>query len=201
MSQQYSAGSFAQWLEETQAVILETADADVPCGSCNACCRSAQFILITPDDQAAKAAIAKELLFPAPGKPEHWVMGFDENGHCPMLKNDACSIYADRPITCRAYDCRIFAAAKLSAGGTERMDVNTRAQAWVFDFANTEDTDRAKAIAHAAEYLQTNPIEELSDNPIQIALAAIRIHELFVGSTATVCADNLQDRIRAVLLP
>ena len=44
------------------------------------------------------------------------LLGYDENGHCPMLIDDKCSIYEHRPITCRSYDCRIFPAAGIVAG-------------------------------------------------------------------------------------
>ena len=95
------------WFEQT---------AEVPCGSCVACCRSSMFIQIEPDEKRTIARIPRELLFPAPGRPKgHWVMGYDEAWRCPMLVEERCSIYEDPPRTCRMFDCRVMAAG-LGAG-------------------------------------------------------------------------------------
>ena len=57
------AGSFTAWLRAH-----ETADgAEVPCGACNACCRSGFFIHIGADEADSLAAIPEALLFEAPG--------------------------------------------------------------------------------------------------------------------------------------
>ena len=80
---------------------IGAAEAKVPCAGCTACCRSGYFIHVEPDEQAALAAIPAELLFPAPGLPAgHHVMGYGADGACPMLVEDACSIYAERPRAC-----------------------------------------------------------------------------------------------------
>lgn len=89
----------------------------MPCGDCTACCTSSQFIHIAPDETETLGHIPDELLFDAPGFPAgHVVLGYDENGHCPMLVDGACSIYAHRPRTCRTYDCRIFPATGIDLG-------------------------------------------------------------------------------------
>ena len=96
---------------------------DVPCGTCTACCTSSQFVHIEPDERDALAHIPAELLFPAPGRPRgHVLLGYDERGHCPMLVDGACSIYAHRPRTCRTYDCRVFAAAGVDPGDGQAPD-------------------------------------------------------------------------------
>ncbi len=59
-------------------------------------------------------------------------MGFDAHGRCPMLQNGRCAIYPHRPQTCRDYDCRIFAATGIDAGGKEKAAVNARAARWRF---------------------------------------------------------------------
>src|SRR6187399_1589388 len=108
------AGGFASWIDSLRLALRGEADADVPCGSCTACCTSAQFVHIGPDETDALAHIAPELLVAAPGRPRgHVVLGYDERGHCPMLVDGACSIYEHRPRTCRTYDCRVFPAAGL----------------------------------------------------------------------------------------
>ena len=103
-----AAGSFAAWDETMRSILSGAGEADVPCADCTACCRSSQFIHISPDETATLARIPKELVFPAPRMPKgHVVMGYDRHGHCPMLVDGSCSIYVDRPKTCRVYDCRI----------------------------------------------------------------------------------------------
>src|SRR5689334_17144730 len=104
--------AFAEWLAETQAAIRGEREAVVPCGECTACCTSSQFVHVAPDETDALAHIPDEVLFAAPGfPPGHVLMGYDENGHCPMFVDGRCAIYAHRPRTCRTYDCRVFAAA------------------------------------------------------------------------------------------
>jgi hypothetical protein len=104
------------WLVRLGDSLEGTAEMDVPCGDCTACCTSAQFVHLTPDDTAALEVIPRELLFPAPGLPEgHLLLGHDEDGRCPMLIDGACSIYSRRPRTCRTYDCRVFAVAGVVA--------------------------------------------------------------------------------------
>ncbi len=71
---------------------------DVPCGTCTACCTSSQFVHIEPDETDTLAHIPADVLFPAPLAPRgHVLLGYDERGHCPMLVDNACSIYEHRP--------------------------------------------------------------------------------------------------------
>jgi Fe-S-cluster containining protein len=175
-----AAGSFSEWLADTQ----QASPADMPCGSCNACCRSSYFIHIRPDDIAALDHIDQELLFPAPGLPEgHFIMGFNQQGACPMLVDDQCSIYAYRPQTCRDYDCRIFAATEIAAGGVDKQDVNTQAVRWQFDYPDQTDELDHQAVQAAVTFLQDHAEhfagDVLPSNPTQIALLALNIPHLF----------------------
>ena len=105
------AGKFSDWLDGMLAALRGESDADVPCNGCTACCTSSQFVHIMSDETDTLAHIPPELVFRAPGLPiGNVVLGHDENGHCPMLIDGACSIYEHRPRACRTYDCRIFAA-------------------------------------------------------------------------------------------
>ncbi len=123
------AGDVSVWLEAYRS----GEDADVPCGACTACCEASYFIHVTPADAAARRHIPAELLFAAPGQPDgHLVMGFDEHGRCPMLQDGRCAIYPHRPQTCRDYDCRVFAATGIDAGGADKAGVNARAAQWRF---------------------------------------------------------------------
>ena len=164
-----NAGDFSDWLRSNSS----QDGVDVPCGDCNACCRASYFIHVTPADTQALAHIPAELLFPAPGKPPgHLVMGFDQRGHCPMLENGACSIYPHRPQTCRDFDCRLFAATGLPAGGRKKQDVNGAAAAWQFSYA-TEKARHCHTMLKsiAGELAATSGLEE---SPTRIAILAIK---------------------------
>lgn len=166
--------AFGPWLVATRDARRGEQDADVPCGTCTACCRASQFVEIGPDEHDATAHIPTELLFPAPGRPGHLVMGYDERGHCPMLRSDGCSIYAHRPQACRTYDCRVFAAT-----GVEPADpaVAERVRRWTFVHAT--DHERAD---HAAVQAAVVVVRQRLDpagtrsgaiNPTQLAVQAI----------------------------
>ena len=160
----------------------------VPCGDCTACCTSAQFVHIGPEEEEALARIPRALLFPAPGLPKGtMVMGYDEQGRCPMLVDGACSIYDHRPRTCRTYDCRVFTAAGLDPDGAA---ITERVRRWRFDAG---DERLQSAVRAAAAFLRDNARRlGVSTNPTQVAYLAARIHDLFVdGATpafATVAA-------------
>lgn len=146
------AGEFGEWLQAVQPAVSNDLESDVPCGECNACCRASYFIHVTPQDVDAIAAIPAELLFSAPGAPDGYqLMGFNEQGQCPMLLEGRCSIYADRPSACRTYDCRVFAAADIEAGGSEKVDVNERVLRWQFSYADTQAQLAQAAVTKVAQ--------------------------------------------------
>lgn len=162
------AGDFGTWLVTIRGAIRGDGGSDVPCGSCTACCRSSQFVHIGPDETDTLAHIPPQLLFAAPGRPRgHVVLGYDSRGHCPMLVDGACSIYHHRPQTCRAYDCRVFAAT-----GVENSDkplIAQQAARWRFSYAS--ESDRAEH-----EHLRAAAADGPGDgavNPTQRAVRAI----------------------------
>jgi uncharacterized protein len=176
------AGDFSTWLAATRSALGNDADVDVPCGSCTACCTAAYFIHVRPDETRTLARIPKALLFPAPGMPKgHVVMGYDANGHCPMLVGNACSIYADRPQTCRTYDCRVFPAT-----GTEPDDkplIRARAQSWRFDYPTQRDRDERAAVTAAVAFLRDHadafPNWAIPKIATQLAVLAIKASGAF----------------------
>lgn len=171
------AGSVEVWIGEIRAAVTRTADADVPCDGCTACCRSSQFVHVAPDETEALARIPAELLFPAPGAPRgHVLMGFDERGLCPMLVEDRCSIYDARPRTCRAFDCRVFAATGVPAERTPLVDAV--ASTWVFDDGGQ---DLLAAARRAAAFLRSRHDLWPNRSPADTAIAAIGLLELFRG--------------------
>lgn len=179
------AGDFGSWLSGMQRVIGDGGESDVPCGTCTACCTSSQFVHIAPDEQATLARIPKALRFSAPGLPPgHVVLGYDERGHCPMLRDGRCSIYEDRPRTCRTYDCRVFPASGLDPVADGKPDIARRVAQWRFAFVDDDDRARIDAVRAAALYLGAHEdlLEEarLPASATQQAAVAVTIHEAFL---------------------
>ena len=185
VSEPIDAGPFAAWLDDLAAALRGDADADVPCGTCTACCTSSQFVHVAPDERATLARIPAELRFPAPGLPAgHVVLPYDEHGHCPMLVAGACSIYENRPRTCRTYDCRVFAAAAVEPDPTTQPAIAARTRRWRFTVDTGDERARVDAAARAATWLRAH-VRELPDgiapvNPTQLAVLAIEVHDLFL---------------------
>lgn len=164
---------------------LEKGSADVRCGDCVACCTSSYFIHIGPRESQTLSRIPKQLLFPAPGLPEGTVLlGYDEEGRCPMLVDGACSIYEHRPQTCRTYDCRVFRAAGIAAGGTDKRLIERRARRWRFSHPAESDRREHASVRAAATFLWAHadrfPDGVVPGNPAQLAVLAIKVCGLFV---------------------
>ena len=185
------AGDFSTWLAGMEAALRGEADADVPCGTCTACCRSSQFVHIAPEERDALAHIPSELLFPAPGRPGHHLLGYDERGHCPMLGDEGCTIYAHRPRACRTYDCRVLSGAGLVPDEPDKTPIAERVARWRFTFPSEEDRRQHDAVRAAATAL----CDELA-NVTQRAVAAIAIHDLFVDRATPPDPDAVRLELR-----
>ena len=180
--------TYTEWRDQLRVALAGAADADVPCGTCTACCTSAQFVHITPDETETIARIPKALRFAAPGLPKgHMVLGFDERGHCPMLVEGSCSIYEHRPRTCRVYDCRVFAATGIVDTDERRVEIRTRAEQWQFGVEADDDRAAYNATRAAAQAL-TDAGPDLDGvplpvNPTQLAVFAFELQDLFLEAT------------------
>ena len=173
---QLDAGPLGAWASATVAVSVGAVDADVPCAECTACCRSGWFVHVAPDEVAALRRIPETLQFPAPGRPPgHVVVPHDEHGRCPMLTDRGCSIYDDRPRTCRAFDCRVFTATGLRPDGVGEIDVARRADRWRFEVSGDDDRRRDTAIRAAVARVEVG-----GGRPGDVAAAAVQVHELFL---------------------
>jgi hypothetical protein len=148
------AGTFSTWLRNIRKALLENRGMNVPCGECDACCRSSYFIHIKPEETRTLNRIPKELLFPAPLRPEgHMVMGYDEHGRCPMLAGNKCSIYRNRPDTCRIFDCRVLAASGLALDDNDNNLIVLQARRWKFSCPTKRDHNLLSAVQSAATFL------------------------------------------------
>ncbi|MEY2403922.1 MAG: uncharacterized protein QOD38_1473 [Acidimicrobiaceae bacterium] len=181
------AGAFSTWLDEMQGALRGERGSDVPCDGCTACCTSSQFVHIAPDELETLERVPSALLFPAPALPKgNVVLGYDENGHCPMLVDEKCSIYEHRPRTCRTYDCRVFPATGVDVDD-DKPAVARRAQRWKFELRDDGDRDRQDAVRAAARFVRDNAdlLRETPTNSTHHAVLAIELHEAFLPLPAT----------------
>jgi len=181
-----AAGDFSSWMAEIQGAIRTGRSAAVPCDGCTACCTSSQFIHIAPDETDTLSRIPADLLFAAPRLPPgNVLLGYDERGHCPMLVDNTCSIYAHRPRTCRTYDCRIFPASGIELDDEDKVQIAQQARRWRFDFPTQTDLDQRDAVRSAATFIEehpdTLPHGATPRNGTQRAVLAIELHRAFLG--------------------
>ena len=180
-----AAGDFSSWMTEVQGAIRGERVADVPCGGCTACCTSSQFVHIGPDETDTLAHIPPALLFPAPRLPRgHQLLGYDEQGHCPMLVAGRCSIYEHRPRTCRTYDCRVFPAADVVVDEADKAGIAQQVSRWRFSHPTAADRAQHDAVRAAATFL-ADRADRFPDgagprNPTELAVLAIEVHGSFL---------------------
>jgi uncharacterized protein len=183
------AGPFGAWLDAARAALRgEGQGLDVPCGECVACCTSSLFVHIAPSEAKTLAVIPARLLVRAPGHPRgHKLLGFAEDGSCPMLKARICSIYEQRPRTCRDYDCRMLAAAGLDAGDG-KDDITRRVQEWVFSYESDAARRAHDAVRAAAAFIRDErarfPGGAAPTSPGQIAVLALKVYGVFLETPA-----------------
>ncbi len=190
---------FGAWLCGVQAALAEERPADVPCGECNACCRTRHHIHVRPEERRALARLPREHLHPAPDLPPgNLVLSYDEHGQCPMLVDGRCTIYADRPIVCRTYDCRIYAAADVTA---DRAAIAEQVRRWEFSHPAPEDRERHTAVRAAASFIREHseslPSEAARHEPLRVAVLAIAVHESFLECAPGAVRRRSSDRDKA----
>lgn len=179
------AGQFSLWLKQTLEAQIQSVGVEVPCGDCTACCTSSYFIHISPEEKQTLASIPKMFQFPAPNLPKgHVLLGYDEQGHCPMLKDNKCSIYERRPLTCRQYDCRVLAAAGFTTNHDKAKLVDQQIRRWKFSFPQELDHEAFSAVQAAALFLREHagefPEGIVPKLPTQLAMLALKVHEVFL---------------------
>ncbi len=187
--QDLPAGAFAAWRAEVLGALASGGGVDVPCGTCTACCRASYFIHVEPDEVETLRRIPKELQFDAPGRPKgHVVLGYDERGHCPMLVDDGCSIYAHRPRTCRQYDCRVFAATGVDAAEDGKLEVAARVARWRFAHPTARDRREQDASRAAVVFIRSHreviPEAAQPRTAADLAVLGLRAATAFVDGDA-----------------
>ena len=180
------AGDFATWLSQTRAMLRGEAGPEVPCGDCVGCCVSSYPVPVRTHESASLAAIPIQHL--ASSANHHALIIALPDGRCPMLNADAkgCSIYSHRPLTCRDYDCRIFAAAGIAAGSDDRSVINARVREWRFSYRDTSDRLTHEAVKSAAAFIRSEAQRfqgRAPSTPTGIAVLAIKVYAVFLDSS------------------
>jgi Fe-S-cluster containining protein len=181
-----AAGPFGAWLDDMRAVLRGERIADVPCGDCVGCCVSSYPIPLRSTDRVALERVpAGHLHLPMASGGGLARMGYREDGSCPMLSTAGCSIYNDRPQTCRDYDCRIYAAAGVLPDG-QRPIIQARVLAWQFTCANAEEAAKAAAVRRAAEFIRLRsaqfPAAMRAGSATAAAVLAVKTYGMFMDA-------------------
>lgn len=181
------AGDFSAWLRAMRTALASRGGMDVPCGDCVGCCTSSYYIKVRADEHRALERIGEANLEPKVSSDGSRLMGFRENGHCRMFVGGGCSIYADRPETCRAYDCRVYAAAGMKTG--EGREIDARIARWRFEFPDEIDRREFAAVQAAARYFRQHPVRfpngYVPSRPAAIAVLAVKVYPVFLDPPAT----------------
>jgi uncharacterized protein len=190
------AGDFGAWLTQAREALRGSGGSRVPCGDCTGCCTSSYSIEVRPTDAAALARMpAKSLFRSTASAAGNWTLRPNPDGICPMLSCGKCTIYAQRPQTCLDYDCRVFAAAGIAAGGADKAVINRRVQEWQFRFARDEDRRAHAAIRAAAAFIRDArahfPPGTAPLNPLGVAALALRVYPLFMAADRPQSAADL----------
>jgi hypothetical protein len=181
------AGHFGTWLREMSAVLRGEQHAEVPCEGCVGCCVSSYAIPLRPADSVALETVpARYLRIPMGGDLAR--MEYREDGTCPMLEGGRCTIYAQRPETCRDYDCRIYTATGLLPDGG-RPVIRERVLEWRFDFPSREELAQHEALCRAARFILEHaalfPSAMRADSAAAAAVLALKTWPLFAGGAGT----------------
>jgi uncharacterized protein len=162
---------------------------DVPCGDCVGCCVSGYSVQLRPEDRRARAEIPPAWMISPPGfPPGHLTMPPLPSGVCPMLHAGRCSIYHVRPQTCLDYDCRIFAAAGIDAGGEDKAVINRRVREWRFSYSSATDQLEHDAVRAAAAFIRDRRDSfavRVPTSPMGIAVIAIKAYCVFLQGDVT----------------
>jgi len=173
------AGPFQAWLEMTRKAIQNGSDVKVPCGDCSACCRSGFFIAVSKGETQTLDRIPVDFLHDIPGIPEVLYIGFNDEGHCLLLKDGHCSIYENRPHSCRTFDCRVYNATGIQLDKDPSSPISKRVQEWGFTYPTEQDRARQEHLIQVSsilrEHIPETPNDPSSENRRLLALKAILI--------------------------
>jgi Fe-S-cluster containining protein len=158
-----SSGDFDVWLKRYARMAKrsrrgERVAAQVPCGTCRACCYVPTIKVEASDDVAHLNAE------PDP-KNGGLKLRKRADGGCIHLVDGGCSVYQHRPAACRTYDCRMYALIGRSPWWRDASGNVLRAPEWDFTFSRSPARrSYFAALRMAADrYLRGNPGKTLDD--------------------------------------
>jgi hypothetical protein len=196
-----AAGPFSAWLRQMRRSLLSDAGMDVPCGDCVGCCVSGYSLQLRPEEHKARARIPAKFVVSALALTRgQLTVGPLPNGLCPMLDDGKCTIYSDRPQTCLDYDCRIFAAAGIDAGGEDKFVINKRVREWRFSYPEQSDLQEHEAVRTAAAFIRDRRDifnVRVPAGPMGIAVFAIKAYAVFLDADIALKSDA--DVARAIV--
>lgn len=161
------------------------------CETCHGCCRSDYIIGLSKKE-------AQEI--PHTLVDGHAAIIPDENGVCPFLVDNACSIYEKRPQSCRQFDCRDLAFAGLLVheddGNAGAKEMNESIERHI--------RNNGQAIFFPMRKKAVEILETIEDNAVKAAQGALLIgmHNLmppekFLQLVQIFTADDEQERATA----
>ncbi len=102
-----------------------------------------------------------------------------------MLEAGHCSAYEDRPLACRTYDCRVYAATGIAP---DRDAIAAQVRRWHFGYPSADDRQRRAAVLAAVRFVREHPeclpAEAARLQPIRTAVIALAVHEMFLPAEA-----------------
>jgi hypothetical protein len=193
------AGSFGAWLAAARDALRGEAGMHVPCGDCTGCCTSGYSIQLRAADTRALEVVAAEWLVDSAGfAPGQKTLAPRADGTCRMLESGRCTIYAARPQTCLDYDCRVFAAAGIDAGGDDKAVINQRVRDWRFDYPAEADRRAHAAVRAAAAFIRRvgdgSAGIRVPASPMGIAVLAVKVSDVFLDPSHAAADDAVLGR-------
>lgn len=134
------AGSVTGFIRRIARETLE-GEIKVPCGTCNRCCRA-------PDFYVDKLSLEEEKRLHTTVHPKLGIV-LDKNGDgsCVYLIEGKCSIYSERPLGCRMFDCRMGSLTGILPSNDPEM-IEAVGQ-WRFSYPTKDDRDTESALKFA----------------------------------------------------
>lgn len=78
---------------------------EVPCGTCTECCKTNQGLFLHPEQGDNVDSYQTRTVIDRHGNAIH-MLATTPDGACVYLGPTGCTIYEQRPLLCRSFDCR-----------------------------------------------------------------------------------------------
>ncbi len=180
------AGEFSIWLSDFRHSLLSHTPMDVPCGNCNACCISSMFVQIDDSETDTLCQISQDLFIKNAAGAK--ILGHDHSGRCVMYSGEFCTIYKYRPLACRQFDCRIYAASGLNPIAQSKDKISQQVRQWSFSYDSNESRQKHQAVKRTAQFIQDFPEHfpggRTPTEAIQIALVTIKSYKAILQGTS-----------------